>query len=124
MALTKKQKAIVQRWVKALRSGKYEQGRNYLRKKSGGVERFCCLGVLCELAVKEKVISAAHYDGNKTYSYSDTNQVLPDVVQEWVGLRTDTGDYGDISLVELNDNGSKFTTIAKTIESAPEGLFI
>jgi hypothetical protein len=34
------------RWVAALRSGKYEQGEEFLRNNG----KYCCLGVLCELA--------------------------------------------------------------------------
>lgn len=33
------------RWVKALRSGQYKQGRNVLYRESLG--EYCCLGVLC-----------------------------------------------------------------------------
>ena len=33
-------------WVKALRSGKYRQARETLRKGNGSM---CCLGVLCEI---------------------------------------------------------------------------
>lgn len=33
------------KWVEALRSGKYEQGKYYL--SDGG--KFCCLGVLCDV---------------------------------------------------------------------------
>lgn len=33
------------RWLEALRSGEYKQGRAYLRKD----DKFCCLGVLCDL---------------------------------------------------------------------------
>jgi hypothetical protein len=33
-------------WVKALRSGEYEQGRGKLQSDG----KFCCLGVLCELS--------------------------------------------------------------------------
>jgi hypothetical protein len=33
-----------EKWVKALRSGRYQQGRNVLREG----DRYCCLGVLCE----------------------------------------------------------------------------
>lgn len=32
-------------WVEALRSGEYEQGRTWLREN----DRYCCLGVACEL---------------------------------------------------------------------------
>lgn len=35
------------RWLKALRSGEYEQGAQYLKTPDGA---FCCLGVLCDLA--------------------------------------------------------------------------
>lgn len=35
-----------ERWIAALRSGKYEQGRQYLNNERG----FCCLGVLADIA--------------------------------------------------------------------------
>lgn len=36
---------IKRRWVKALRSGKYQQGRNQLMRST----RMCCMGVLCDI---------------------------------------------------------------------------
>lgn len=36
---------IKKKWVDALRSGKYKQGREQLRDG----DKFCCLGVLCEV---------------------------------------------------------------------------
>lgn len=39
-------KELKKKWVEALRSGKYSQGKNYLRKG----DSYCCLGVLCEVA--------------------------------------------------------------------------
>lgn len=41
-----------ERWVKALRSGKYEQGRGSLSDRLGNErgERNCCLGVVCRIA--------------------------------------------------------------------------
>jgi hypothetical protein len=39
-------KGLKKKWVAALRSGKYEQGREYLQADG----KFCCLGVLCEVA--------------------------------------------------------------------------
>jgi hypothetical protein len=38
-------KEIRDRWVTALRSGEYEQGRHDLRRG----DEFCCLGVLCDV---------------------------------------------------------------------------
>lgn len=37
---------LKKKWVEALRSGKYIQGRVYLAKNG----KHCCLGVLCEVA--------------------------------------------------------------------------
>ena|SRR5258708_25128969 len=34
------------RWVEALRSGKYKQGKNYLKNDDGTM---CCMGVLCDI---------------------------------------------------------------------------
>lgn len=40
-------KAIKKKWLKALRSGEYEQGRERLCSiAEDGTHRFCCLGVL------------------------------------------------------------------------------
>lgn len=46
-------------WLDALRSGEYKQAHETLAKvdpETKQVEGFCCLGVLCDLAVKEGVI--------------------------------------------------------------------
>jgi len=45
---------IKAQWVAALRSGEYVKGRNHLQKDG----KFCCLGVLCELAVKAGIVTA------------------------------------------------------------------
>jgi hypothetical protein len=52
-------KEIKEKWINALRSGKYEQGKSQLRSLSN---KFCCLGVLCDLYKDELK------DENKTFS--------------------------------------------------------
>lgn len=42
-------KRVKKLWIKALRSGEFEQATNTLREGSGKSARYCCLGVLCEL---------------------------------------------------------------------------
>lgn len=37
---------IKNQWVAKLRSGEYEQGYNALRSKDN---KYCCLGVLCDI---------------------------------------------------------------------------
>jgi hypothetical protein len=39
-------KDVKERWIKALRSGKYKQTTGRLRTHEGG---WCCLGVLCDV---------------------------------------------------------------------------
>lgn len=52
--ITRTRKEVYQLWLDALRSGKYRQGQGQLRQTDGnGHNRFCCLGVLCDLAVKD-----------------------------------------------------------------------
>jgi hypothetical protein len=43
-------KKVKHKWLKALRSGKYEQGQFYLKRN----DRFCCLGVLCDTVKPNK----------------------------------------------------------------------
>lgn len=87
------------------------------------------MGVACELAVKAKVIDPAlQEDGRFTYEGQDC--FLPELVQEWLGLRDACGVFykkdGKASdLTQLNDAKNKnFKQIAKIIESEPEGLFV
>ena len=44
-------KEIKERWIAALRSGKYKQAQNVLRT---GKDRLCCLGVLCDVVDPER----------------------------------------------------------------------
>lgn len=109
-------KAIKKQWVKALRSGEYKQGRDQLRNDS---DRFCCLGVLCNLhaqahpKIAAKQNDARHYMGEQT--------VLPPSVAKWAGLSNTAG--GDVriddwtdDLASHNDAGYTFEDLANAIE--------
>jgi hypothetical protein len=108
------------KWVEALRSGKFKQSRFVLRNEEG----FCCLGVACEVAVREGVIPEARA-GKDRYDYDNEISSLPERVQNWLGLRTPYGyAEGYQSLESLNDSGEySFEQIANVIESKPKGLF-
>lgn len=48
----KMSKKVKRAWVKALRSGEYKQGMGHLCQASAdGTDRFCCLGVLCDIMI-------------------------------------------------------------------------
>jgi hypothetical protein len=45
-------KKLKAKWIKALRSGEYKQGKGVLRSGTGKDASYCCLGVLCDVAGK------------------------------------------------------------------------
>lgn len=60
MKLTKQ---LLQKWVKALRSGKYKQGEGELRNNN----HFCCLGVLCDISKAGRWLEDPDNFGSFTY---------------------------------------------------------
>lgn len=107
-------------WVEALRSGEYKQGRRALRMG----DRFCCLGVACDLYRKHEggpEWSNPFYNGSRDYMSHGGD--LPKAVINWLGIRHADGSNGLVSLANLNDRGNTFKEIAGIIESASEGRF-
>ncbi len=119
--MAKKMNAAVKgKWLDALRGGKYKQGRYALRNTVfGGQDTFCCLGVLCELAVEAGVIDAPALDGGWWYAGGEA-AILPRKVMNWAGLVSQSGLYStkndEECLASDNDNGMTFEEIAKIIE--------
>ena len=105
---------IKQKWVSALRSGDYQQGRNYLRTDNG----FCCLGVLCDLYGKENNVEW-EIDEVDGYLYEKNSTLLPLSVMEWADVDGQNADInnGTETLAALNDRGSTFNEIADLIEN-------
>lgn len=109
-------------WVTALRSGNYSQSAGILRDDRG----FCCLGVLCDLAVKAGVATSIESAiGEGTIAYLDKDALpgstgdvayLPQSVMKWAGLTASNPQAGDDYLSSLNDNGFSFEKIADVIE--------
>lgn len=122
---TEQQKKIRQKWVAALRSGQYKQGFSSLVTVGKKSDKFCCLGVLCDMAVRAGVIPKPEIPQlGCEYQYEGKKGLPPKSVLNWVGLATDSGrSEGLASLASLNDEGKTFKHIAKIIESEPEGLF-
>lgn len=110
-------KEIKTLWVKALRSGKYKQGRGALRNTNN---EFCCLGVLCDVARKEGVIGRPKKmkdEGLYAYGPIGNSGVLPTVVKEWAGLTGVNPYIGPEAASNWNDAEKKsFDEIADLIE--------
>jgi len=123
---------IAKKWVKALRSGKYKQGKDLLKKITKKQEQHCCLGVLCDLYNKEQKLKnkppikqKIERDISNRYDlvrFGTTAELLPTTVRRWAGVKTSDGmilfkDYiHRDSLSSLNDRGVTFKKIANLIE--------
>ena len=118
-------------WVAALRSGNYKQIKRQLRGKGDLQEdRYCCLGVLCEisgLVTWTEDVDGLSFLANTKESLEGRIGTLPNEVMSWVGLQSPIGGYGvhatKTSLSYNNDYGSDFLDIAAIIESEPDSLF-
>lgn len=132
---------IKQRWLTALRSGEYKQGFSRLcLKNSDNEDTYCCLGVLCELAVQDGVVSKTYKRETSEYEYKGSRpsrtlselSVLPYEVVEWGSLPAPNPEVSPrslnlidrilankrvVSLATLNDKTMlNFAQIADVIE--------
>lgn len=104
------------KWVKALRSGKYEQGRRALGKRTARNKKaqYCCLGVLAHLEGKK--IGTTWNKGNLSVPDRESSALfqglLPYSACQMLGLHQ--GVAGD--LAGRNDEGATFAEIADLIE--------
>ena len=109
---------VKQQWVTALRSGEYAQGYGHLRKD----DEYCCLGVLCDLAVKAAVTHGRQIGDTFQYGAFGQEQryYLPADVRDWAELEfrnpTVWRDGNRVYLAELNDKRTPFSEIADLIE--------
>lgn len=134
--------SIKAQWVAALRSGKYRQGKGTLRKVddyaiTGTDFSYCCLGVLCEIAVEHGIVTrevdstgrtryvGTQYVGEKAAGGS--TDFLPHPVRQWANIPSDNGGevqistpsglLAHVSLISLNDDRDyDFLDIANLIE--------
>lgn len=110
--------------IQALRSGKYEQGRGGLIRDN----KFCCLGVACEvLGLKSVGIFKDYFLGYVTEErYLETTFAPVEVVKAF-GLFSKAGAVNPVleaqtsekqlRLTYMNDSGSSFEEIADALET-------
>ena len=116
---------VQKKWVNALRSGEYKQGREALKVK----DTFCCLGVLCDLYSKEHNVGewVQRDDFVDGFDYKEgdlpsANGILPTHIMLWAGLKEKNPVVSGSSRVRIerlsrkNDAGTSFSKIADIIE--------
>lgn len=119
---------IKAQWVQALRSGEYQQGRGRLVRQGydNSWREYCCLGVLCELAIKEGVVEQ---DVNPVLgivgyrapgSSISVSTYLPETVRQWAEIEASDPVAGTYTLSDWNDGThaavADFDEIANLIE--------
>lgn len=96
---------LKQKWVNALRSGNYTQGRGGLRTANN---EYCCLGVLCDVTDQSKWVFT---DIGNFYAWDGYIGLPP------ISWDSDMLDRKTLVLSNLNDGQQKsFSEIADWIE--------
>lgn len=115
-------------WITALRGGDYIQGHGKLAYRSEGEMKYCCLGVLCDLALKAGIVEQTGHGISGVLSFDHEISILPEVVAQWAGTEgvnptVFVQDEKEYTLAELNDGVEStnvhphtFTEIANMIE--------
>lgn len=98
-------------WIQALRSGKYKQGRSFLKQEASNNTYHCCLGVLCELMGLDQFKV-----GNEIVfkDYENQEMILKLSLDLVNNIQMGFGDQ--LVLSYKNDNGKSFNEIADWIE--------
>jgi hypothetical protein len=109
-------KEVARLWIDALRSGEYKHTSGRLVRGTDSLS-YCCLGVLCELAVEKGVeLTKTPYD-DEGLGYRVSNftyiGVLPPTVQTWAGCgdepyfdtkgATYWNDYANLNFQQIAD---------------------
>lgn len=106
-------KEAVHKWVKALRSGEYKQGREQLRNDD---DEYCCLGVACDV-FKEEVNGEWKQNGENYQFHIGGNHTvgfMPIFLKDHLGL---SENFVNVELVSANDHKElSFDEIANMIE--------
>lgn len=105
---------LKQKWIQALRSGSYEQGREYLRTElKSGENRFCCLGVLGHMIDPTRWKKRHELRHETIFVFVALDESSLFLGEEIAGLDLPTQER----LSEMNDDGRSFDEIADWIEA-------
>ena len=105
-------KDVKERWIAALRSGKYKRGSGYLRRDTDAGVCHCCLGVLAEEELGDRWVRRE--DDPRVYCLSRTgvSRLITDTDSSGFQL----GYNSMRALSSANDRGLSFAEIADAIE--------
>lgn len=109
----KLEKEFAQKWIKALRSGKFKQGSGYLKDE---INCYCCLGVACHIiSPKARITKKFYIDSDSLSKNTNVSKQLFKKMPELL-RGTDVENSFVYNVSEMNDAGMSFNEIADWIE--------
>lgn len=116
---------IKEKWIEALRSGRYKQGKLRLRDNDNN---FCCLGVLCDIYVLQTG-KAEWQPGEKDWTIvlkngeEDTGGLTPQILA-WAELPLDDALVmaGGKHLSTINDSHSEYSSFGDIADIIQKNL--
>lgn len=108
------------KWLKALESGKFKQGKGALKRPNNS---YCCLGVACEIF---KPASMEAVSDGDAVSFNGYISFPPEIIWQSLALYANDGSAGKGAaspLFRLNDDGKRFKAIAALIRKDPSVYF-
>lgn len=96
-----------QKFIDALRSDEFEQGKGMLRTPDN---KFCCLGVACEIYHRETGEGEWTRPDNGDWSFDFEESVMPYDVYKWLGLDSSNPNLGEtrqFSAADYNDGNAE-----------------
>ena len=114
-------------WVRALRSGKYKQGRGLLTTTEvtpeGIKELDCCLGVLTKEAIAAGVDVGPVLWGGGQVSYGGATGTLPEAVVAWAGITWANNPYNPTTLNYIPGTREKGEHLLAFVNDRPNSSF-
>jgi hypothetical protein len=111
MSYAKLNPELKARWVAALRSSEYKQGRYLLRNDEN---EFCCLGVLCDTYDSSRWVLENMY--RHEYAYMSNDCVVPHEIKKAINFDV----CAESALIGMNDK--KFYDFAQIADWVEENL--
>ncbi len=98
---------VKQKWLEALRSKRYTQGRGALRRG----QAYCCLGVLCDAIDSSKWQQEHNIYNKDSYSYNRCTGTPPASVSKEAGLTPQQESlmvkYNDTDMLDFDEIADK-----------------
>jgi len=122
---------LVNEWCDRLESGKYKQGKVFLKHVHNCNVTYCCLGVLMDLLSEKRkdiAVKVVHnkYDGT-FFTYNDSRGRVPEKLAHELRMENGSGGFMQEgvynALTVLNDYGHNFNDIAEIIRKNKFNIF-